>query len=140
MPKEKQLITLKHFQNVQMGLNIYVDAQLGVEDDSNYRTHALVDRFRRAFERSSGLSAILNAHLNEEELTLERMHEVRMNIYRSLGAPGDWGYGTDIGEALKHLYSASAKPPETDKSEPTTYPGNQKFKARLEGQHTEAHR
>lgn len=26
-------------------------------------------------------------------------------VYQAFGAPGDWGYGTPIGDALKHAYS-----------------------------------
>lgn len=29
-------------------------------------------------------------------------------VYRSFGAPGDWGYGTPIGTALARLYRADA--------------------------------
>jgi flagellar biosynthesis/type III secretory pathway protein FliH len=27
------------------------------------------------------------------------------DLYKSFGAPGDWGYGTPIGDALEHAYS-----------------------------------
>lgn len=26
-------------------------------------------------------------------------------VYQAFGAPGDWGYGTPIGDALQHAYS-----------------------------------
>jgi len=27
------------------------------------------------------------------------------SVYRAFGAPGDWGYGTEIGEALRACYN-----------------------------------
>jgi hypothetical protein len=31
---------------------------------------------------------------------------IRNLIHRTFGAPGDWGYGTPLGAALKQLYQA----------------------------------
>lgn len=31
-------------------------------------------------------------------------------VHQAFGAPGDWGYGTDIGSALYRLYSAPSTP------------------------------
>jgi hypothetical protein len=30
--------------------------------------------------------------------------EIREAVHKSLGAPGDWGYGTLLGKALQNLY------------------------------------
>ncbi len=37
----------------------------------------------------------------------------RAEIHAAFGAPGDWGYGTPIGDALRALYSAPATPAAT---------------------------
>lgn len=108
MPKEKSPLTLKHFQAVQIGLNAYIESRFDEDQESNRDAAMLLNRFRSAFESCSGLSEMLNAPRLEKQPTLERMHEVRMNIYRALGAPGDWGYGTDVGDALLKLYESPA--------------------------------
>lgn len=48
-----------------------------------------------------------NADVGELVRVLERMIAGK-SLYESFGAPGDWGYGQPVGDALSALYKCEA--------------------------------
>jgi hypothetical protein len=67
--------------------------------------------FRGEKKRLRDLSHRFWVALEDLQLAIEggdtrNMQEVFKAAYRQLGAPGDFGYGTPAGQALKKLYDA----------------------------------
>lgn len=54
----------------------------------------------RMVGRATGLSRFPFAGAIAQSILVDLRHE----IHRTFGAPGDWGYGTALGRALKALY------------------------------------
>lgn len=48
--------------------------------------------------------------VNRREVKARHLVANRMMIHDVLGAPGDWGYGTPLGDALQQLYRLDLTP------------------------------
>jgi hypothetical protein len=59
----------------------------------------------RAVSTRSTMQAIAQGDIEPQRLTANRMH-----IHDVFGAPGSWGYGTALGDALRDLYDLDLKP------------------------------
>ena len=113
--KSANILSVQHFHAVQRGLNVYVEKRIGEECDENKDQTHLINIFRSAVERMTGLGEILDSTFMGKSTTSDRLHEVRLNLHQALGAPGCWGYETEIGQALQSLYSAGIpKQPSTN--------------------------
>lgn len=68
-----------------------------------------------ALYRALGLRELVQCY-EAGELTAERMIANREAIHDALGAPGDWGYDTELGVALARLYQLRLPRPLKDET------------------------
>lgn len=55
--------------------------------------------------RTLGVTAILRENIHRDP-SPGSIAVVKKNIYKAMGAPGDWGYGTAIGDALRRIINS----------------------------------
>jgi hypothetical protein len=76
------------------------DAVLDAADEKQVDRRELAKMFLKAV----GLTGFVR---NKPDLSAQEYVDLRWLIHETLGAPGDWGYGTRLGEALQKLYGAT---------------------------------
>jgi hypothetical protein len=60
--------------------------------------------------RACGAAAMIQRDAIGDPPSTQDLVECRWRVHKSFGAPGDWGYGTPIGDALRALYNAPVRP------------------------------
>lgn len=60
----------------------------------------------RLLSRAMGLDRLVTRAAAGETISRDELVEIRNRVYLTMGTPGDWGYGSPLGEALRKLYDA----------------------------------
>lgn len=88
----------------------FIDLQNALQDkvkDAEADIHTLVTFLPRA----CGIASVLYDKISGRHTADQELKDVINKVHSVFGAPGDWGYGTPLGAALKKYISAKTPRP-----------------------------